>query len=221
MRHNAIVIVCNRICRLAGKKKTIAKGCSQGCRVTLPARLERNPGGLLSSPALCMNAKLQKEDSHMPELIKDDPVLWFLAAITTGFVAGFSSYRAILAVGAHEIVKKGSYLLKSDVVGKLLRAEALQQLDHLIELGENLDGTKIADAEAYMQRVQTFVHYLDLPVESDGIAGKTSFAEKQIDFTIRDIPNIGQVPRPTPEKVFRIVGVLKGLRASLVSKSGV
>jgi hypothetical protein len=156
----------------------------------------------------------------MPDLIKNDPVLWFLAAIVTGFIAGFSSYRAILAVGAFEVVKKGSYLLKSDVVGKLLKSEALQQMDHLIELGEKLDGTKLADAETYMKRVLTFVHYLDLPVETDGLAGKSSFAENQIDFTIRDIPNVGQAPRPNPEKIFRIVGVLKGLRASLVSKAG-
>lgn len=42
----------------------------------------------------------------MPDLIKNDPVIWFLAAIVTGFIAGFASYRAILAVGAHEVVKK-------------------------------------------------------------------------------------------------------------------
>lgn len=155
----------------------------------------------------------------MPDLIKNDPILWFLAAIFTGFVTGFSCYRAILAVGVFDVVKKGTYLLKSDVVGKLLKSESLQQMDHLIEIGEKMDGNKVADAETYMKRVLTFIHYLELP-ETDGSAGKSSFAEQQVDFTIRDIPNVGQSPRPNPEKVFRIVGVLKGMRASFISKAG-
>lgn len=156
----------------------------------------------------------------MPDLIKNDPVFWFLAAIVTGFIAGFGAYRAIIAVGAHELVRKGSYILKSDIVGKLLRSEALQQLDHLVELGEKLDGTKQSDAENFMTRVHTFVHYLDLPKEIEIGGDKFSFAEKQIDYIIRDIPNSGQPPRPNPEKIFRIGGVLKGLRSSLVSKAG-
>ena len=154
----------------------------------------------------------------MLDLIKNDPVLWFLAAIITGFIAGFGAYRAIIAVGAHELVRKGSYILKSDVVGKLLRSEALAQLDHLVELGEKIDGTKPADAENFMTRVHTFVHYLDLPKEIEIAGDQFSFAEKQIDHIIRDIPNVGKSPRPNPEKIFRITGVLKGLRSSLVSR---
>jgi hypothetical protein len=156
----------------------------------------------------------------MPDLIKDAPVLWFLAAIVTGFIAGFGAYHSIIAVGVHELVKKGSYILKSDVVGKLLRTEAIQQLDNLIELGEKMDGTKQSDAENYMTRVHTFVHYLDLPEEIDILGVKRSFAEKEIDHIIRDIPNVGKPPRSNSEKIFRIAGVLKGLRSSLVSKAG-
>jgi len=33
----------------------------------------------------------------MPDLLKNDPTIWFLAAIVTGFVAGFGAYRAIIA----------------------------------------------------------------------------------------------------------------------------
>lgn len=156
----------------------------------------------------------------MPDLIKNDPVLWFLAAIVTGFISGFGTYRAFIAVGAHELVQKGSYILKSDVVGKLLRSEAIQQLESLIELGEKLDATKQSDADNFMTRVHTFVHYLDLPKDIDIVGEKSSFAEKQIDYIIRDIPNTGKPPRTNPEKIFRITGVLKGLRSSLASKVG-
>ena len=105
-------------------------------------------------------------------------------------------------------------------MGKLLRSEALLELDHLVELGEKMDGRKQADAENFMTRVHTFVHYLDLPIWVEVGGEKSSFAEKQIDWIIRDIPNRGLPPRPNPEKIMKIVGILKGLRSSLVSKTG-
>ena len=157
----------------------------------------------------------------MAEAVKNDPVVFLLGALVTGFIAGFGAYRAILTVGAHEVVQKGSYILKSNVVGNLLKTEALAQIDHLIELGEKVDfKSKSRQADDYMVRVIAFIHYLDLPKDVDQEIEPRSFAEKTIDHIIRDIPNVGQEPAPLPEKVARIVGVLKGVRASLTSQAG-
>jgi hypothetical protein len=154
----------------------------------------------------------------MDNVINSHPVLWVLSTLVVGFVAGFGAYRAILGVGSLETVRKGSYVLKSDIVGRLLRAESLRELGHLIELGEKMDTSATKDAETYMLRVHTFVHYLDL--EKDAEYGNRSFAEESIDHIIRDIPNTGTGPRPIPEKIARIVGALKGLQSSLVSRAG-
>lgn len=156
----------------------------------------------------------------MIDLIQNAPVLYFLVATVTGFIAGFGAYRAIIKVGVHDIVRKGSYILKSDIVGNLIRSEALQELDHLIELGGKIDGTKLAEAVNFMTRVHTFVHYLDLPKELNIGEDKFSFAEELIDHIIRDIPNTGQTPKSNQEKIFQIIGVVKGLRSSLSSNAG-
>jgi hypothetical protein len=153
----------------------------------------------------------------MDELIKSNPVVWLLGSLVAGFVSGFGAYAAILKVGAHEIVQKGSYVPKSEIVGRLLRTESLQQLASLIELGEGMDPSRKEAAETYMLRVHTFVHYLGL--ETDAEYGNRSFAEESIDHVIRDIPNIGGA-RPVAEKIARIVGVPKGVESSLISKSG-
>lgn len=154
----------------------------------------------------------------MDEVIRNHPAMWVLASLVSGFVAGFGAYKAILTVGAHEVVRKGSYVLKSEIVGRLLRSESLQEIDHLIELGEKIDANVRNDAETYMLRVHTFVHHLNLG--DDAEYGNRSFAEESIDHTIRDIPNLGGPARPLEEKIARIVGVLKGIRAGLASKAG-
>jgi hypothetical protein len=156
----------------------------------------------------------------MFDIIKDDPLWWILGALVTGFVAGWGAYAAILAVGAFEVVRKGSWVAKSDIVGNLLRVETLAELDKLIEIGTSMDTNKAGEVEVFMNRVHTFIHYLDIPKEYELAGDKFSFAERQVDYTIRDIPNLGGAKRPLPDKMARILGVLKGLRSSLLSKAG-
>ena len=156
----------------------------------------------------------------VPEAIAHSPTFWALGLLVTGFVCGFSAFQAILAVGAHEVIRKGTYVLKSEVIGKLLRTETIREIETLIDLGNSLDISKLSDAEVYMNRVHTFVHYLEIPKEYEIAGHHYSFAEQEIDRIIRDIPNKGGVKAPLGEKIPRIVGVLRGLRSSFLSVAG-
>ena len=124
-------------------------------------------------------------------------------------------------MGAHEVVQKGSYILKSNVVGNLLKTEALAQIDHLIELGEKVDfKSKSRQADDYMVRVIAFIHYLDLPKDVDQ---EMTLAHLQRRRSITSFETYRMWAKSRPRyrrKVARIVGVLKGVRASLTSQAG-
>ena len=156
--------------------------------------------------------------TRFKDSIEQHPVIVTLASLLIGFTAGIGAYQGILSIAKLDTVQKGSYIKSSDVVGNLLRNEALREIEHLIELGEGLDADDDStEIESYMVRAHTFVHYLDLP-KHDEIAGtEYSFAEQRIDHIIRDMPNTGDPPAPLDQKVSRIVGVLHGLKASLSS----
>lgn len=156
--------------------------------------------------------------------IKQHPVIVFLTAIVTGFIAGVSAYHFILSVAQLEVVQKDTYIMKSDVVGKVLRHEAIREIGRLIERGEELNSSESQNInrtkkiDSYMLRVHTFTHYLNLPPVEELGGQKYSFVEKRIDHIIRDIPNTGQTPAPLEQKVSRIIGVLQGLRSSFSAR---
>lgn len=148
--------------------------------------------------------------------VEQNPVIATLVMVFVGFTSGIGVYQGILEITQLDVVRRGTYVYKSDVVGNLLRKEALTEIKHLAELGEKIDfNAQPGQGEAYMLKVHTFVHYLDLPKEIEIAGDKYSFAEKQVDHIIRDIPNTGQAAAPLDQKIMRIVGVLKGIQASL------
>ena len=150
------------------------------------------------------------------EKVEQHPVIVALASLFIGFSAGIGTYKSIQSIANLDVVQQGTYIKKSNVVGNLLRKEALGQIEHLIEIGGKIDfDENTAEGEDYILRVHTFVHYLNLPQEIEIGGEKYSFAEQRIDHIIRDIPNTGGPPAPLDQKVSRIVGVLKGLKASL------
>lgn len=151
-------------------------------------------------------------------LLENDPFLIVGASLVTGFIAGFAAFKAILGVGSFETIKKGTYILKENIVGNLLKNEAIAEIEKLIEIAEKMDHNKTQDVYNFMNRVLTFVHYLDLPKDTDETIGARSFVEREIDHTIRDIPNIGGAKASLDQKLNRIAGVLKGLKASFSSR---
>ncbi len=157
--------------------------------------------------------------ANIKETLEKNLVIFFLSAIFMGYAAGFGSYQAILEVAKLDTVQRDAYVLKSNIVGSLIKNEALQQIEHLIEIGENIASSKKKnEAENYMLRAHTFAHYLDLPIEYEIAGNKFSFAEQTIDYIIRDIPDTGQPAHQLPDKIERIVGVLKGLKGSFSSR---
>lgn len=161
----------------------------------------------------------------MPELMElpdKAPTIESLTYLLIGFFGGIGAYQFILKTAKLKVVRKGSYILRSDLVGNLLRTESLQTIGHLVEIGKSIigQGAQIneQDAEVYMLRVHTFVHHLDLPKVYEVAGDEFSFAEAKVDHIIRDIPNTGGQTAPLIQKVSRIVGVLEGVRGSMASR---
>ena len=158
---------------------------------------------------------------YFMEVIEQHPVV-ILVSLFVGGSASIGVYQGILRIAKLETVQQGTYVKKSNLVGNLLRNEALQTIEHLIEIGTNEinreSGMDEQEAEMYMLRVHTFLHHLNLPKIYAMGSDKHSFAEQKIDHIIRDIPNTGKPPAPLVQKLSRIVGVLKGLKESLISR---
>ncbi len=155
------------------------------------------------------------------EQIEQHPIMVVLTSLVVGFVSGVAVYNGILRIAKLEVVQEGAYIKKSDVVGNLLRKEAVREIEHLLEIGEKLNESQIAEAEEYMLRVHTFVYYLGLPYDVEKVDYKSSHAAQRIDEIIRNALLVWgrkNLEVPLDQKVSRIMGVLKGLKASLSAR---
>ena len=155
--------------------------------------------------------------STFKQKVESNPVIAILVAATSGFAAGFGAYQSVLSIGTCDVVKAGSYVMKSDVVGKLRRHEAVKEMEHLIEIGGRLRDSP-EEAEKYMLRVHTFVDHLDLPKTIEIGGDLYSSTERTIHYIIHDIPNTGDPALSSEKKVARIVGILVGLKSALNSR---
>ena len=97
-----------------------------------------------------------KEPKSLKEKAEAHPIVSMASALCAGFLAGFAAYHTILEVSGREPVAKNSYVLKTDVVGNLLRTESLAEIEKLIEVSSGIDADKDKKkAETYLLRVST------------------------------------------------------------------
>jgi hypothetical protein len=152
------------------------------------------------------NVRIPQETSWWKRLRQNIPVILFLAAV---FGGGFGAYRALLEATNQETVIKGSYVLKSDLVGTILKNEAVSEIDHLIEIGQSL-GNDDAKTRIWLMQVLAFIQGLDLPRDWEWQGLKVSAIEGDIRYALED-PSI-------PIQAQKTLGVLKGFRAALQSR---
>lgn len=148
----------------------------------------------------------KKKISFNPKkIIQNNLAVFFLTTLVTGFMAGFFAYEKIVEITGEELVIPDSYILKKDIVGKLLRIEAISEIDHLIEIGSsninNENATRI-----WVMRVLSFVHGLNLEKDSkmNGIAMSTIEA---------DIRCANQDPSFEKQRQ-KILGILLGFKSA-------
>jgi hypothetical protein len=158
----------------------------------------------------------------MEEIIKNNVIIFFLTSLVTGFIAGIGAYKTLLAITNQTTVIKGTYVLKSKIVGKVLRDEVLTEIRKLIEIGKELDLVKNPDkGEAFITRVDVFVRNLDLPKERDFGGKKMSNPAYMLHLLIMENKFYGYGDLTINQKVQRVVGILQGLEASFISNSGI
>jgi len=142
--------------------------------------------------------------SKVAEFLRN-PVFRALAGAALCFGAGFGSYRAILEIAHLDTVPKDSYVLKQDLIGRVIGVEALAEIEHLVEIGEKLSGN-VNDSRTWLLRTVTFVH--EVKLEQDTTVGNTkmSTVEKDIRWSLED-PSV-------ESQVQKTLGVLQGLRSA-------
>jgi len=135
------------------------------------------------------------------------PVFIVSTAAVAAFGVGFTTSNAILSLTNQETVTKGSYILKRDLTGTILRKEAIQTIDALIETGAKL-GNNEEETTVWLLQVLTFIQYINLEKNSvDEQGQKISAAEANIRYALKH-PSIRVQAQKT-------LGVLKGLRSAL------
>jgi hypothetical protein len=144
--------------------------------------------------------------------IYNHPVVVFLSALAIGFTAGIATFKGALELTDRETVPKGSYVLKRDLTGTILRNEAVQRIDNLIDIGGKLSNDE--ETTVWLLQVLTFVQYINLEKNtSDEQGQKISAVEANIRYALKD-PKIKVQAQKT-------LGVLKGLRSALAAQKDV
>ena len=128
-------------------------------------------------------------------------------------IGAFAGY---LLMTNQELVVKGSCIPKSEIIyGKILRREAVNEIGHLIEIGEKIASNE-SETNVWLLQVLVFIHAIDLEQEftwqTEPLQGqKMSAVEADIRWALLQNEPIGI-------KAQKILGVLKGLRAALQAR---
>jgi hypothetical protein len=139
------------------------------------------------------------------EYVTKHLVVFFLSTIVMGFIAGFVAYSKIVEISGEVLVGKDSYILKKDLVGTILKSEAISEIDHLIEIGQKIykndDDTRI-----WLMRVMGFIHGLNLEKDTNWNGTKMSSIEADIRYALTDTSLENQRQKT--------LGVLLGFRSA-------
>jgi hypothetical protein len=140
----------------------------------------------------------------------EEQLMWVvLVIIVISFGAGIGAYRGLLEITNQETVIKGSYLLKSELSGNVLKNEAVREIDHMIDSGQSL-GNEEAKMRIWLMQVLAFIHGMELEKDSEWQGQKMSAIESDIRYALTD-PSIEVQSQKT-------LGILKGFRAALQTR---
>lgn len=151
----------------------------------------------------------------MEEIIKNSPIVFFLGALASGFVAGISSYMALLRITNQETVIKDSYELKKNLVGRVLKNEVLNECGRLINEGDRLDASAAPQkVRVFLTQTQVFLEGLDLPKVQQYGQVMMSWPAYTLQLSLV------KSEMPLAEKLGHAIGALEGLRSSFKSTAG-
>jgi len=150
------------------------------------------------------NSKIKKMFSENMEVFK--LVLVYLAIFATGCTAGYVYYQKIIIDDTgRELVVKNCCIPKENLVGTILKTEAIVEIDHLIEIGQSIKNNE-EESTVWLMRVVAFIHGLNLEKDSEWKGHPMPAIEADIRYVLLD-PSI-EVQRQ------KTLGVLLGFRAA-------
>jgi len=142
---------------------------------------------------------------NLKEIIERNLVVFFLTTLLTGFVAGYNAYDKIVETSGQVLVGKDTYVLKKDLVGTILKTEAVREIDHLIEIGQDVKDND-SETRIWLMRVLAFIHGLNLEKDAEWNGHPTSAIESDIRYALLD-PSI-EIQRQ------KTLGILQGFKAA-------
>jgi hypothetical protein len=157
----------------------------------------------------------------LKEKIEKNLALWVLGLLLAGFLAGVGAYKTMLEITNQETVVKGTVIKKSDLVGSILKSEIIKELDHMIENGQKIDATNDpSEAGVFLSRTRSFLIGLNLPKDKN--YQDTPLSSPVFDHQMIMMRNswYGHGDITLSEHVARVLGLLKGLKASYSARAG-
>ena len=147
---------------------------------------------------------------NLKEIIERNLVVFFLTALFTGFVAGYNAYIKVVETSGQVLVGKDEYVLKKDLVGTILKTEAVREIDHLIEIGQDVKDND-SETRIWLMRVLAFIHGLNLEKDSEWNGHLTSAIESDIRYALLD-PSL-EIQRQ------KTLGILQGFKAAFQTQA--
>jgi hypothetical protein len=140
----------------------------------------------------------------------EDNVIWvMIVALASGFAAGAGGFKWGIDAFNQDIVTRGTYILRRDLVGNLLKSEAIIAIDFLIQNGQSLDGDA-PQSRTWLMQVLAFIHGLNLEKDFNWQGNRVSAVEADIRYALTD---------PSLEiQVQKVLGILRGLRAAFQAR---
>jgi hypothetical protein len=154
----------------------------------------------------------------LQEKIEKNQTLWALGFLFSGFLSGIGTYTALLEITNQETVVKGTTIKASNLVGNILKTEVIKELEHMIEIGRNIDAIKNpSSAGVYLSRTRAFLQGLDLPKDKDHSGTQLSYPVFDHQMIMMRNRWYGHEEITLSEQVARVLGILEGMKASYLS----
>lgn len=150
----------------------------------------------------------QRKMADFRKIIETNLVIFFLATLAAGFLAGWNAYTAVLTATNQVTVIKDTFTLNKDLAGRILRSEAVQEIDYLIEAGKSIGND--SQKRVWLSQVLSFVHGIELEKDFEWHSLKVSATEADIRYAFED-PSLDV-------QVQKTLGVLKGLRGAMQTR---
>jgi len=145
----------------------------------------------------------------LKERIEQNLLIFFLTTLGTGFGAGYSTYTKVVETSGQVLVGKDTYRLKKDLVGPILKTEAVKEIDYLIQLGQAINNHD-EKTRVWLMQVLAFIQGLNLEKDSEWNKHPMSAIEADIRYVFLD---------PTlEEQRQRTLGILLGFKAAFETK---